>query len=106
MALVLEDETLDGSLVLPQRYTKSNDAMRVLLVGPAVKDLVIGDIVQKPAMIKAAEKRNVLEDLTVEISGVKCVIVEDEDVHFVLRDCLDDYVEEAGDISKCFGGGD
>lgn len=85
--VILELNTVEalGNIVLPQKHQTISDDMRVLFVGPAVKDLEVGDIIHKPAMVKAAEKRKVIEDLIIVIDGVDCIPVEEDDIHVVIR---------------------
>ena len=86
--VILELNTVEalGDISVPDKYQKSKDEMRILFVGPGVKDLKVGDIVHKPAMVKAAEKRKVIEDLIIVIDGVDCIPVEEDDIHVVIRE--------------------
>jgi len=81
LAMGSDKDTTDGGILLPEAAREKDDWFDVLLVGPDVTTVVVGDRVLKPEVTILASKRG--KDYDLEIDGKKCVVVEEEDIRVV-----------------------
>lgn len=97
VVLALETVEMRGGIMLPEKYRGTGNDMSVLLVGPEVKDIEVGDVVLKPDVIQAAEQRankgtpggghKTIHDVAVvrKIDGRQCIVVQEEDITIVVE---------------------
>ena len=81
LAMGSTKDTTDGGILLPEAAREKDDWFDVVLVGPDVTTVVVGDRVLKPEVTILASKRG--KDYDLEIDGKKCVVVEEDDIRVV-----------------------
>ena len=72
----------EGSIILPDKSASEGDAYEVLMVGPDVTAVVVGDTVLRPDVSIVTSRRG--QDCDLEVGGRKCIVVEDTDIRVVL----------------------
>jgi hypothetical protein len=88
--LVFQEVTKkSGSIIIPGEEIDTNE-LKVYMVGPDVKEVKPGDVVQMPD-VRIVAKRGVEYDMELP-DGRKAIIVDEEDIRVVLaeRDILED----------------
>ena len=84
VVLGLDIQEKQGTILVPDTHQTSTDRCEVRHIGPDVKKVRIGDIVQKPELIIVATRRG--QDFDLMDGGVKCMVVEEDDIRMVLED--------------------
>ena len=72
-----------GGIILPESAKEMTDTCEVLMVGPDVKDVHVGDIVLRPEVTVANMRSG--KDWDVMIGDKKCLVVDDEDIRLILQ---------------------
>lgn len=78
------DKSTDGGILLPGSKINTEE-MEVYMVGPDVTDIKVGDTVVPPDPRLFTSKRGIAYDMELE-DGRKCIIVEEDDIRFVLTE--------------------
>ena len=84
VVLGLDIQEKQGTILVPDTHQTSTDRCEVRHIGPLVKNVQKGDIVQKPELIIVATRRG--QDYDLMDGDVKCMVVEEDDIRVVLED--------------------